>query len=102
MEPLVSSSKLTGQYAMALASMTLIFFSRHFLIADDAAGILVISYEVRWQGVESPSSDLTSHLQGRVVSTIKSSGLSSVNPQTVAISVDTVAIRERRDEKSEC
>lgn len=49
-----------------------------------------------------PSLNLFSSLtQGRVVSNIKSTGLSSMNPQTIALSVDTVAIRERKDEKSQ-
>lgn len=50
--------------------------------------------------VTVPSQSLC--MQGRVVSTIKSSGiLGSLNPQTISISPDTAAIRQRKDEKSQ-
>lgn len=56
---------------------------RHFLLADNISGIQIISYE------------------GRVLSTLKCPGLpvNSLNAQTVAVCGDTVAIRDKKDEK---
>lgn len=73
------------------------------------SGILVISYEVSdvtWSFKADPLPPplhVGVYVQGRVVSNIKSAGLqlSSLNPQAVAISPDTVAIRERKDEKGQ-
>ncbi len=77
---------------------------RHFLMADDTAGILIVSYEVWcvtracvWHVLVN---NIVIFLQGRVVSTIKSAfPSSSLNSQTISISPDTVAIRDKKDEK---
>jgi intraflagellar transport protein 80 len=61
----------------------LLLTDRHFLMADNVSGLLVYSYE------------------GRLMSTVKypRGSVASLSVLTVSISVDTIAIRDKKEEK---